>query len=241
MKTVTKSILPLLVILYLCSSCKPKCENNMKISVSGGTLEIIKTADKFVKNIDTCNARYKSVSSLLNTNYYAGKHTSEFINYAVHNAYLDGIGEADEFMKQRFGIIFGMVGSTPDPYNYYAICKPKIERWEIGNNNTQNHVFCFSFVKVVDYQALNLPVADRVFTKLVSKSILIDDIKEIKFKRIERPEEYIGTSENANYTNVNSSKGLVFQITLKSDNKKHECYLINNYDTAGTIVWKETL
>lgn len=220
---------------------KPLVRPTYTISASGGALEIIKTADKFVKNIDVCTSKYKSVSSLLNTNFYnSGAITDEFINYAVHDARL-GVGEPDKYITQRFGIIFGMVNSAPNPYRYYGICEPKIILWNLGSQNTQNHVFCFSFIKVTDYQSLNSPVNDRVFNKMISKSIPIEDIKELKFKRTEHPNEYIGTTEKKNYDNIRSSKGLIFQVVLKSDNKKHECYLLNNYDTAGTIIWKEKL
>jgi hypothetical protein len=69
-------------------------------------------------------------------------------------------------------------------------------------------------------------------------SIAPADIEQIVSVYMEEEGGYISTTETALYKNIMSSKGIVVKVKLKSG-ATILCYIINNYDTGGTIYWKE--
>ncbi len=68
--------------------------------------------------------------------------------------------------------------------------------------------------------------------------IKVAAIEKILAVYMEEKGGFISTTEAASYNSRNSSKGIVVKVKLKRGGTEL-CYLVNNYDDAGTIYWKE--
>jgi hypothetical protein len=65
-------------------------------------------------------------------------------------------------------------------------------------------------------------------------AIRSDKIAQIISRGFESNTGWIANKENTNYNNLYSSKGLTVTVKLKTG-KTITCYLLNNYDGAGTF------
>jgi hypothetical protein len=117
---------------------------------------------------------------------------------------------------------------------------PETVLYPFEHDNTQNHVFQSVMVPVGAYQAFpdpqkRLAIGYPALTRLAVKP---EDIKSINDVYLECPTGYIKRTEGTNYADVRSSKGIICDILLKNG-QNIQCYLINNYDGAGTLLWKK--
>lgn len=127
-------------------------------------------------------------------------------------------------------------GSVPANFSYYGACAPNPIIFP-HPGITENHVFAAKLIKQSDYKAFTGAVKDYT-TMAAVPAIEVADIKQIVSVYIEEKGGYISTTEAALYNNIMSSKGIVVKVKLKSG-ATVLCYIINNYDTGGTIYWKE--
>ncbi|HRH59699.1 MAG TPA: hypothetical protein PL045_03970 [Chitinophagaceae bacterium] len=119
-------------------------------------------------------------------------------------------------------------------YDYYGVCYPSVIVWDVPRDyTTLNHVYEAYLINTADYQ----PALVKTFDALKSKAIKSDQITQLISWSYETSTGWTATKESANYNNLYSSKGLTVTVKLKSG-KTITCYLLNNYDGAGTIVWK---
>lgn len=125
--------------------------------------------------------------------------------------------------------IFGAVASN---YEYYGACVPNPLIWD-ADISSGNHVFAAKLVTIPNFFAAGAN-ADFLNTTAVN----ITDIKSFDCIKLEDANGYAAVTETKSYLNPYSSKGIIVLITLKTGVKQY-CYLINNYDTSGTLKWKE--
>jgi hypothetical protein len=167
---------------------------------------------------------YPTVSFAMPENCFSHQTTSpSMVTYS--SFYLPGISE--------FRVIWG---SVPGNFSYYGACAPNPIIFP-HPGIIENHVFAAKLIKQSDYKAFAGSPKDYTTMAAVS-SIAPSDIQQIVSVYMEEQGDYISTSEAANYNNISSSKGIVVKVKLKSG-ATVLCYIINNYDTAGTIYWKE--
>ncbi len=82
-------------------------------------------------------------------------------------------------------------------------------------------------------------LGDKILYKLYGNiAIKPNDIKSINDVYIEFENEYFAKNETERYNDLNSSKGIVCEVTLKNG-KTELCYILNDYDGGGTLRWKE--
>ncbi|MDZ4793578.1 MAG: hypothetical protein SGI83_04800 [Bacteroidota bacterium] len=127
-------------------------------------------------------------------------------------------------------------GSVPGNFSYYGACAPDPIIFP-HPGITENHVFGAKLIKQSDYRAFTGSPKDYT-TMAAVPAVQVADIQQILSAYVEENGGYISTSEAANYNNMASSKGIVMNVKLRTG-ASVLCYIINNYDGAGTITWKE--
>ncbi len=128
-------------------------------------------------------------------------------------------------------------GSTAANFSYYGACAPEPIIFPHPGGKTENHVFAAKLIRQSDYMAF--AGSPKNYTTMAAVPALsISDIQQIVAVYIEETGGYISTSEAAEYSNMASSKGIIVKARLRGG-ATVLCYVINNYDGAGTITWKE--
>lgn len=136
-------------------------------------------------------------------------------------------------LSSAFRVIWG---SEPGNFSYYGACAPNPIIFP-HPGVIENHVFEAKLIKQSDYKAFSGSPKDYNTMAAVA-SVAPSDIQQIVSVYMEEQGDYISTTEAALYNNISSSKGIVVKVKLKSG-ATVLCYIINNYDTGGTIYWKE--
>lgn len=168
---------------------------------------------------------YPTVSFAMPENCFSHQTTSaSMVTYS--SFYVPGVSE--------FRVIWG---ATAASYAYYGACAPNPIIYP-HPGTTENHVFGAKLIKQSDYKAFAGSPKDYNSMAAVP-SIAPSDIQQIVSVYLEEQGGYISTTESALYNSILSSKGIVVKVKLKSGNTTVLCYIINNYDTGGTIYWKE--
>jgi hypothetical protein len=127
-------------------------------------------------------------------------------------------------------------GATAASFSYYGACAPNPIIFP-HPGITENHVFGAKLIKQSDYKAFAGSTKDYN-TMLAVPSVNPADIEQITSVYMEEQGGYISKTEQVLYNNMLSSKGIVVKVKLKNA-ATILCYIINNYDTGGTINWKE--
>jgi hypothetical protein len=170
--------------------------------------------------VSNCHAslNYPTVSFAMPENCFSHQTTSaSMVTYS--SFYIPSIPE--------FRVIWG---SSPSNFSYYGACAPNPIIFP-HPGITENHVFGAKLIKQSDYKAFAGSPKDY-------NTIAPADIQQIISVYLEEKGGYISATELALYNNISSSKGIVVKVKLKSG-ATVLCYIINNYDTGGTIYWKE--
>jgi hypothetical protein len=117
---------------------------------------------------------------------------------------------------------------------------PETVLYPFDFNSTQNHVFQSIMVPVGAYQAFADPQKRLAigYPALTALAVKPEEIKSINDVYLECPTGYIKRTEGQNYADVHSSKGIICDILLKNG-QNIQCYIINNYDGVGTLLWKK--
>jgi hypothetical protein len=176
--------------------------------------------------VSNCHAslNYPTVSFAMPENCFSHQTTSaSMVTYS--SFYVPGIAE--------FRVIWG---SEAWQFAYYGACAPNPIIFP-HPGTTDNHVFASKLIKQSDYKAFAGSPKDYT-TMAAVPAVAPEAIQQIISVYLEEKGGYISTTELALYNNLSSSKGIVVKVKLKSG-ATVLCYIINNYDTAGTIYWKE--
>jgi hypothetical protein len=136
---------------------------------------------------------------------------------------------ADDMTRDYYRVIWAKNASD---FRYYGACIPSPILFTLPDVQ-QNHVFGAKLVKVTGYQSM--PAASRTYDALAGYHPA--NIIALENPRLEGRCGYIATNEPDNYNNLKSSKGIIVSVKFRSG-EMVDCYLINNYDGAGTITWK---
>ena len=166
---------------------------------------------------------YPSVSGTMSASCYGSTSSVATISFASY--YTPG---SDEWRS--------IWGSQPVNFTYYGVCPPAPIVYPLPPI-TENHVFAVKLIRQADYRSFT--GATKNYTTLASvPGVRPADVAAITSVQIEEKGGYISATEAADYDNSLSSKGIV--VTLKMRNGATEtCYVINNYDKAGTLNWKQ--
>ena len=162
----------------------------------------------------------KNVSSTINTGYSATR-----VSYT-------------SFYQEPYPFFRTIWGSQAGNYTYYGACPPPspILYPFVDSNATENHVFAARLIPVGVYQAFK---GEKGYVGLEGVGqVFIQDISTILDVYLEGDRGYIATTEPANYNDPFSSKGIVVVAQLKQKTAPESFYIINNYDTGGTLDWK---
>lgn len=127
-------------------------------------------------------------------------------------------------------------GSVPGNFSYYGVCAPDPIIFP-HPGIIENHVFAARLIRQNDYKAFSGAVKDYPSMAAVPY-VKVVTIEKILAVYMEEKGGFISTTEAASYNSRNSSKGIVVKVKLKRGGTEL-CYLVNNYDDAGTIYWKE--
>jgi hypothetical protein len=176
--------------------------------------------------VSNCHAtlNYPTVSFAMPENCFALQATSaSMVTYS--SFYVPPIPE--------FRVIWG---ATAASFSYYGACPPNPIIFH-HPGITENHVFGAKLIKQSDYKAFAGSTKDYNSMSAVP-SVNPVDIEQISSVHMEEQGGYISKTEQALYNNMLSSKGIVVKVKLKNA-ATILCYIINNYDTGGTINWKE--
>lgn len=197
------------------------------LKVSKATNILIETYKKLLtpvgNNVCTSGNGTVTASSTMPLSFYGGSGAAGTISFS---SFVEG--------TDLFRTVFG---SKQSQYDYYGICAPKQIIWD-ASLEAVNHVFAAKLVTIQNFVAAGV-IASGVNEDFVKvQGVPIADIATIDCVKIEETNGYVAATENANYVNKNSSKGILVKVTLKTG-VQQLCYLINNYDTSGTLKWKD--
>jgi hypothetical protein len=110
--------------------------------------------------------------------------------------------------------------------------------------NEENHLFKTVLVPVSKYQSSGVldtkpeDTGDGYIKGLfLDLAISTNDIKAINDIYIEGGGEYMSKKLTTNYNDTHSSVGLICEVLLKSG-MSEKCYVFNNCDGSGTLIWK---
>jgi hypothetical protein len=108
--------------------------------------------------------------------------------------------------------------------------------------NMDNHVFEAILVPVKAYQQgrMNASVfshAEDATNPFAAIQIKASDVAKIYDVSIEGAGGYMNLNLPTQYNEVHSSVGLICDVLLKNG-KTMKCYVFNNYDASGTMIWK---
>jgi hypothetical protein len=123
-------------------------------------------------------------------------------------------------------------GARAADFAYYGVCAPSPIVWPIAVAS-QNHVFAAKFVTIENFAKAPSP---KNFLDLTG--VPIKDILSIDCIKIEESNGYIAATDPTSYLSALSSRGILAYLTL-TNNTQIICYIVNNYDNAGTLTWKE--
>jgi hypothetical protein len=197
------------------------CVLNNNLKVSKAAIQLIDTYKNLVAatgNLCTSSNGTITNSSTMPLPYYGGSGAAGTISFSC-------------FIES--GNLFRTVfGSKQSEYDYYGACAPKPIVWDASPNGV-NHVFASKLVTMQNFVAAGLNADFSKFT-----AVNIADINDIDCVKMEEKNGYAAITETANYNNRYSSKGILVKVIFKSGDAQY-CYLINNYDTSGTLKWKE--
>jgi hypothetical protein len=150
--------------------------------------------------------------------------------------YYGGSGAAGNISFSSFieagSLLRTVFGSIQSQYDYYGVCAPNPIVWD-ASATAVNHVFAAKFVTIPNFVAAGV---NAEFTKTIG--VPIADIATFDCAKIEEANGYAAATENVNYNNIYSSKGILVLVTFKTGVKQY-CYFINNYDISSTLKWKE--
>lgn len=174
---------------------------------------------------------FPTVSYAMPENCYSHQTTST--SMVTYSSFYVPESEKWPGLASQFRVIWGgAIGN----FSYYGACPPNPIIFP-HPGIIENHVFAAKLIKQTDYKAFPGP---KDYNGMASvPAIPVSDIQQIKAVYLEDKGGYISTTETAAYDNVFSSKGIVVNVKLKNG-KNVLCYVINNYDGAGTINWKES-
>ncbi len=200
-----------------------KCNIPATLKISKGAYSLIESYNKLLNptannlcvssnsNISTCTSTMPSM-------YYGGGFPVGNISYA-------------SFVTNG-NVLSTVFANKEGDYVYNGCCVPNPIVWD-ANDNAGNHVFAAKLVTIPNFVA-----AGNNAAFLNTTAINIADVKSFDCIKLEDANGYAAASEPTNYNDTFSSKGILIAVTLKTGVQQW-CYLINNYDTAGTLKWKE--
>jgi hypothetical protein len=229
MKNLTTTLFFCLTILGTAFAQKERKEDIAKncqlpttLKVSKGAYDLLESYKKLLNptanNLCTSASGYTTSFGMMGLRYYGNPGKKGNVSFASTIA--DG---------NTFRTIFA---NKESDYTYYGVCVPNPIVWD-ASESAANHLFA---AKLIDIPSFVNAGQNADFAKI--SAINTNDIKSIDCMKMEEANGYAAATETANYNNTLSSKGILVLITLKTGVQQW-CYLINNYDTAGTIIWKE--
>jgi hypothetical protein len=128
-----------------------------------------------------------------------------------------------------FRTIWGMENGN---FTAYGVCPPPAILFP-NPPIAQNHIFGLKLVTVSNYAT---GAVNRDYN--TANAVAYANIKAINCLQLEDGNGFIAASDNAIFSNVFSSKGILVLVSMV-DGTQSWCYILNNYDAAGTIKWKE--
>lgn len=208
--------------------CEKETVNNCKINPFTMTIcaqSMLGSFKNLVKGIDTniCNTTYgisTTTSAMYASCYTPSANLSGLVSYAAFYVKSD----------TAFRISWS---STNLGYDYYGACRPNPILWPVGM--PENHVYGALLVPIDAYKAS--PYKDN-YLLIKQDALRPEDIADLLGWYLEPSTGYIATTEPVRYNDRLSSKGTVVKVRLKTG-EDILCYVLNNYDTGGTMYWKD--
>ena len=200
-------------------------QNPFQISISSYNL-----IDTYKDLINNTNVHITANSNKITFNVWSSMPAKGYNSSGKH-----GILSFDTFYQNDSTFFHTILDSFASAYRYYGAYIPDNIVFPFTGPNVANDIFQARFISIVDYK--NAP-GIKDYSSLNGKyEIKVQDIYDIVQIYLETTKGYINKTEPANYKNQNSSKGIVCVLHMKNETYV-PCYLINNYDGAGTFIWK---
>ena len=177
-----------------------------------------------------------------NVNFSQAKNVTHAMSASGYNRGEAGVVTFTAFYYQDSTVFRTIWGAEPGSFSYYGACAPNpiIYPFNANTHNdsiSQNGLYEARLIPVKDYQAATVT---KTYLDLKGIGVIkTQDITAIDNIRLEATSGYINTTEPNNYTNLYSSKGFICDVTLIGKSGKTPCYIINNYDGTGTLIWKK--
>ena len=213
--------------IYCCnSSMENSCTSN-PFSITSCGLNLIGTFKDLVSGYGTkiCNSTVGSinVSNAMSLSCYGTDRMPGLVTYTAYTYVYDS----------AFHVIWGSGAHDNLAFVYYGACAPEPIIFPAGVG--ENHVFEAILVSQTTYKNST----NKEFGYLKDRdAIPLTSVDSIVGWYMESKNGYIATTEPSDYNSILSSKGIV--VKVKMGNGDHIlCYLLNNYDKAGTVIWKD--
>jgi hypothetical protein len=206
---------------FLDENNSKNCNLSSSLKVSKAAMQLIDTYKKLItasSNLCTSSNGTISTSGTMPLSYYGGNGGAGIISFT-------SFVEGGNLLRTVFG-------SKQSEYDYYGVCAPKTIVWDASPDGI-NHLFACKLVTVANFAAAG-PNAD--FANITAVDIA--NISNIDCLKVEEANGYAAVTENVNYSNAYSSKGILVKVLFKTGEVQY-CYIVNNYEPSGTLKWKE--
>lgn len=219
-----------LSVLLLCATLSVSAQR-FQFKTTACAENILESYSRLIARVGVSSCNYPLITSV--TGYMQCGCYSPFYPGAIDSGHVT----FESFLDERNGGAFFRTiwDKTPAVFTYYGVCPPNVVVWDMPYvNGTVNHVYEAFLIKAKDYQ--------NNFTSGYSYlrdhfGIKSDELAQILGWYIEPNDGWAATHKSADYGSPNSSIGLVVGVKLNTGDTV-KCYMINNYDEAGTMNWK---
>jgi hypothetical protein len=251
----------LILCFFSCSEIQPTKSSPFFVSLNAHSL--IDSYRDLVKPINTNDCDYDNstnsevlkvkgnrryVASAMTAKGYAGGSAGYVTFISYHWVEYSFLNEPN---KSIIGLTtpFRTAWLMPDDSISFGIrcvaCLPKPVVFPYSKSpNVTNASFMTLLIPVSKYQASGLLISNTsndstgaAIDPLLSLAINSTEIKGINDVYMEEESGYMNSKLTAKYADEYSSIGVICDVVLKSG-VTEKCYIFNNYDGAGTLVWK---
>jgi hypothetical protein len=197
------------------------CEIKPALKITSAAYDLIESYKKLLNPSVLCKGSTGTPTSF-------GKMTA---TYFGNNGPVAGQLTFSSFIEND-NLLRTIWGTDPGNYTFYGACPPPVIVYP-NPPASANHVYAAKLVTIPNFVAAGVNAAFLNVTALN-----IADIKSFDCIKLEEANGYAAATEAVTYNDVFSSKGIMIAVTLNTGVQQW-CYIINNYDTAGTLKWKE--
>ncbi len=197
------------------------CQTKQNLKITSAALDLIESYRKLLNPAALCKGSSNILTSFgkMQAAYFANLGATPSV--ITFSSFFEGVDAMRTIWADK-----------PAAYDYYGVCPPPTIIFPIPPASG-NHVYSAKFVTVANYTT---EAKHREHSS--ATGVVTANIQSIDCIKLEEDYGFVAASDNVAFKNILYSKGILALLSMK-DGTQIWCYVLNNYDTAGTLKWKE--